>query len=165
MHNHTSTTMRDPFALMCLTLSEFACFQDKGLERTFIQTEQGLVSLAETDRPEGHFEATMYGLRDSPPPVFWLVSWTPKYVLSSDKATTGLLLRTSPDGARTVGIGWHPAAIIYNSFHHPCLHADPYIGDLMPGESKRVRGRVYAANRPPGEVLAQHQLWVESLES
>jgi hypothetical protein len=38
-----------------------------------------------------------------------------------------------------------------------CLHADPHVGGLTPGQTKRVRGKLYLLKNDPDELLRRYK--------
>jgi hypothetical protein len=38
-----------------------------------------------------------------------------------------------------------------------CLHSDPHIGGLKPGEKKQIRSRIYLMKNDPAELLRRYK--------
>lgn len=134
-------TFHNVTAFPCLSALSPA-FHDNGMERTFIVTESGLAALGKTDRGSGDPVRTHYGVKDRVPMAalakpFWGDA-------SSTVAVDGAILRTSADGRWTIGTNWEGGAAVYHNedANHHCIHSVPNLGDIQPGETKSVRGRL-----------------------
>jgi len=118
-------------------------FYDDNYERTYIQTEKGLVPLNETDRSKGircvyflNTEDCNYphipGMGDHP------ASWG----RSNTRPTSSLIAANDVSGRFAVGIGYEKVFLISqnsDSYHH-CMHSSPYFGTLGPKEKRMRRG-------------------------
>jgi|GEM_PF-234258 len=128
-------------------------FVDDGLERTFIHTKQGITALKDTDRGSGDPERTHYLVTgESPMPGNLEWFWGSG---SQHAATEGAILRTSTDGRFTVGMGWERVCELYNNedASHHCIHAVPAFGDVRPGETRTIRGKIVLIEGGPEQAL------------
>jgi len=62
--------------------------------------------------------------------------------LAAEQVDAAVAAVTSKDGRRKVILGFAPGKSILSNALIPCLHADPLLGDLAPGESVEVSGVV-----------------------
>ncbi len=67
----------------------------------------------------------------------------------------GAILRTGAGGRWTIGTDWETVAEIYHNedSHHHCIHSVSALGDLEPGETKAVRGRIVLVDGGPQDAL------------
>ena len=62
---------------------------------------------------------------------------------------------TSLDGKRAMVIAWTPGKCLLSNAGIPCLHADPYYGDIKPGESKVAHGVLILTEDDPEKIVKQ----------
>ena len=62
---------------------------------------------------------------------------------------------TSLDGKRAMVIAWTPGKCLLSNAQIPCLHADPYYGDIKPGESKVAHGVLILTEDDPEKIVKQ----------
>jgi len=138
--NLGETTLHNLVAFPCLGRPSLG-FQDEEMVRTFIVTDAGLTALKNTDRGTGDPVRTHYVVRGMPPMRF---VGTPFWgEASATPAAGGAILRTSADGRFTVGAAWEQVCeLFHNEDDHHCIHSVPTLGDLGPGETGTVRGRI-----------------------
>lgn len=55
----------------------------------------------------------------------------------------GVILRRSPDGTRVVAFAWDRVHRVSMNFTHSCMHSNPRVTALAPGESCHRTGRIY----------------------
>ena len=60
---------------------------------------------------------------------------------------------TSLDGKRAMVIAWTPGKCLLSNSAIPCLHADPYYGDIKPGESKVAHGVLVLTEADPEKLV------------
>lgn len=58
-------------------------------------------------------------------------------------------------------VRWHPGKNFLSNRAIPCLHADPCIGDLAPGETRTVQGELLFTRASPEQIVSEAN--VESL--
>lgn len=83
--------------------------------------------------------------------------WSDKWPLAEPNAAAGLLLRESSDGRWVTGIAWED--FLSAQGHNPwdCMHLSVRVGPLKPGESKRIRGRMYLFPGDKQKLLERFQ--------
>lgn len=149
--NRRRETLHNVNAFPCLGMPS-PNFRDEAMERTFIVTERGITALKETDRGTGDSVRTHYpvqGMRSKRfvGEPFW-------GGLSKTTATRGAILRTGADGRFTIGTEWEAVCeLFHNEDAHHCIHSVPTLGDLEPGETRTVRGKIVLVQGGPEEAL------------
>jgi len=127
-------------------------FRDEEMARTFIATGAGLTPLAETDRGTGDPRRTHYVVTGERPMRFVGEPFWGRP--SGTEARGGAILRTDKSGRFTVGTAWERVCeLFHNEDDHHCIHSVPVVGDLEPGETATVRGRIVLAEAGPQDVL------------
>jgi predicted GH43/DUF377 family glycosyl hydrolase len=150
--NQSANTFHNVTGFPCLS-AQSESFHDPTLSRTWIQTAAGLTSLDQTGRGTIDSHRTHYLIEGATPinhygEFFWGKP-------SSTLATRGVILRSSRDGRFTIGLGWDSVSEIFqNEDAHHCLHSLPAFGDLLPGQTQTVCGRIVLAEGGPEEALA-----------
>lgn len=140
VHNFSDRTFHNVIAFPCLGGMSGA-FLDPRLDRTFIVTDRGLTPLRETDRGGGDPIRAHYHVRGRRPlrhytPAFWGEP-------SATFAEEGVILRTSADGRFTIGTSWDDVSELFqNGDSNACIHSVPTLGDLPPGATRTVKGRI-----------------------
>jgi hypothetical protein len=150
--NLSEATCHNVVAFPCLGFPS-EDFSDDRLERTFILSEEGLIRVADTDRGTGDPRRTHYHIPGRAPlryfaEPFWGAA-------SKTAAAGGAILRTRADGRFTVGTSWENVCEIFQNEdeHHHCMHSLPTLGDLDPGETRTVRGRIVLVEGGPQDAL------------
>ncbi len=67
-----------------------------------------------------------------------------------DTALTALIASGSD---RKIAVRWQPGKNLLTNSAIPCIHADPCIGDLAPGETRTVRGEVIFSQAPLDQLI------------
>jgi len=62
---------------------------------------------------------------------------------------------TALKGPRKVIFWWTPGKSMIANANIPCIHADPYFGDLMPGEKTSAEGLVLFTEDELGPILEE----------
>ncbi len=138
--NTTDSILNNISGIVCLGYPD-EYFQDTDLERTYISVGGELTQLSGTDRGTGDPCRTHYLVEGRNPiryhaPAYW-------GDLSQTTVDTGAILRTSSCGKYTVGTAWETVSEIWdNQDGHACIHSNLSLGDLQPGETKSVKGRI-----------------------
>ncbi len=149
--SQSDTTFHNVVGVVCLgTPSER--FLDPDLGRTYVVTNKGPTPLAKLDRGSGDPCRTHHLVEGSRPilhcpPTFW-------GELSRSQLVSGSVLRTSDDGRFTVGTNWEAVSEVWdNQDAHGCIHSNFSLGDLGPGQTRSVKGRVVLIEGGPEEAL------------
>lgn len=60
---------------------------------------------------------------------------------------------SSRDGKRSFAFGWTPGKSMLSNAYIPCVHADPFYGDIHPGETKEARAVLILLEGPVEEAI------------
>jgi len=119
-------------------------FRDPHYDRTYIRREGSFLNLVETDRGSdpirAHYLVRGYSairVFDNRKNRFW-------GPLSREEADDGLILTQSVDGTQLAALWFSPASELFQNSDEPnmCIHSDPFFGDIEPGQSKSVDGKL-----------------------
>ncbi len=67
-----------------------------------------------------------------------------------DRALVGV---ESVDGSRSFTFGWTPGKSMLSNVNIPCIHGDPYYGDIAPGETKSAKCVLIFVDGPVGPAF------------
>jgi hypothetical protein len=128
-------------------------FQDQRMERTFIVTSDGVTPLCKTNRGTGDPVRTHYHVAGKCPMRFVGVPFWGE--ASSTTAACGAIMRTSSNGNFTIGCAWENVSeLFHNEDDHHCIHSVASLGDIAPGVTATVRGKVVLVQGGPEDALA-----------
>ncbi len=91
--------------------------------------------------------------------------WCPSHVdrddvnprpLSPLIPSNGLIGCVSADGKQILATAWEPYQELFQGVI-VCLHSDPRIGGLAPGETKTIRGKVYLVDADPDALVKRYE--------
>jgi predicted GH43/DUF377 family glycosyl hydrolase len=151
VRNLSERTLHNVVAFPCLG-HPTPNFRDEAMERTFIVTAAGLTALADTDRGTGDPIRTHYIVEGMRPMRFVGVPFWGEP--SATRAAAGAILRTSACGRFTVGTSWEAVCeLFHNEDAHHCIHSVPTLGDIEPGDTRTVRGRIVLVEGGPPAAL------------
>lgn len=141
------------FQPACIRVDRFTgSNQSNYIERSFIFTERGLTTLAQTKRTE---DALYRGGQVYVPQGIPLADVNPR-PLSGDQPANGLIGCFSADGQWLMATAWDRTHELFEGVY-VCLHADPHVGGLGPGESKKVHGRLYLMKNDAVALLKRYK--------
>jgi hypothetical protein len=139
--NHSSAFLKSIGPLFCFQyhhLKGFPAKETDNFAHTFIVINGKPVSLKDLKVKSPEAIARMAQVKDCKVESNW---WAEKMggmiEQPIDMALTAL---TSSTGDRKVIVSWTPGKSMLSNTVIPCIHADPCIGDLAPGESSTVQG-------------------------
>jgi hypothetical protein len=61
---------------------------------------------------------------------------------------------TASDGKRKLVVAWTPGKSVFSNVYIPCLHADPYYGEIASGQSVTATGIVILSEDPLQQLLS-----------
>jgi len=139
---------------ICLMNIRAPHFYDAEYTRTYVIVPEGLARVADfmksparpVFRRAGHIRESLH---------FFSRERSSFWYMTDIELADNLVLTQSVDGEWTVAFGWedlHMAACNSDTAHG-CVHANPYLGDIAPGQANRVRGKIYIARQQPEEVV------------
>jgi hypothetical protein len=122
------------------------------IDRSFIFTEAGLTTLDKTRRTE---EARYRGGQVYVPKGVPRADVNPRPI-SPDIPVNGLIGSFSADGKSLLAMAWDQTQELFQGVI-VCLHNDPRVGGLAPGETKKLHGKVYVMENNPEALLARYK--------
>jgi hypothetical protein len=126
--------------------------QTNYVPRCFIFTDRGLTTLDKTRRTE---EALYRGGQVYVPPAVNLNDVNPRPI-STDTPVNGLIGCFSADDKRLVAMAWDHTQELFQGVII-CIHNDPRVGGLKPGETRKLFGKVYILKNDPKELLKRYR--------
>lgn len=149
-HKHVDL---DWFQPTCIEVDKFTGrSQSNYWNRCFIFTTNGLVTLDKTRRTEN---ARYHGGQVYVPANIDHKSVNPRPI-SLDQPTNNLIGCFSADNKWLLANAWTETHELFQGVR-VCVHNDPHIGGLEPGESKQVWGKIYILRNNPAELLRRYQ--------
>lgn len=120
-------------------------------ERSFIYTKEGLRTLDKVARTE---EAIYKGGQVYVPAGIPLEDVNPRPI-SPEKPVNGLMGCFSADNKWLFATAWSDTQELFQGVI-VCIHNDPRIGGLNPGQEKKLTGRIYILPNDPALLLARY---------
>jgi hypothetical protein len=143
----------DWFQPTCIEVERFTgCKQDEYWKHCFIFTQRGLTMLDKTRRTEN---ARYRGGQVYVPSVIDLKNVNPRPI-SLDRPTNNLIGCFSADNKWLLATAWDKTHELFQGVR-VCVHGDPLVGGLEPGQTKQVRGKLYILKNSPEELLRRYQ--------
>ncbi len=137
----------------CLRVGEFTGLpQEEYYKKCFIYTDQGIQYLDELPRT---LEALYRGGQIYVPEGIPLEDVNPR-PLSTIKPVNSLIGAVSADGGSLVAIAFEPLQELFQGVIR-CIHSDPRIGGLDPGERKTIHGCFYCMENDTEELLKRYR--------
>lgn len=141
------------FQPACIRVAGFTGLdQTNYIKRSFIFTAKGLTALDQTRRRE---EALYRGGQVYVPAGIDLKDVNPRPI-DGDQPTNGLIGCFSNDGTRLLATASDNTQELFEGVY-VCLHSDPRIGGLKPGETKRIHACIYLLPNDPGLLLKKYE--------
>lgn len=137
----------------CMRVDRFTGLrQSNYIERSFVFTTDGLRMLNQTRRTE----AAIYRGGQVYVPAGINTNDVNPRPLSLDVPVNNLIGSFSADGRWLLATAWDQTQELFQGVI-VCLHADPRIGGLKPGERKKLRGKVYVLPNDPAALLKRYR--------
>ena len=137
----------------CMRADRFTGKRQKDyIQSSFIFTDEGLKLLTELPRAE---EAIYKGGQVYVPEGVPMKDVNPRPI-STVRPANNLIGCFSEDGKRILATAWEPTQELFQGVI-VCLHNDPRIGGLKPGEKKTIRGRLYILPNDPELLLRRYK--------
>ncbi|MBI2948101.1 MAG: hypothetical protein HYY23_10655 [Verrucomicrobia bacterium] len=137
----------------CMRVDRFTGLkQSNYIARCFIFTDRSLTTLDKTQRTE---EAVYRGGQVYVPAGINLEDVNPRPI-SPEKPVNGLIGCFSADGKYLLATAWDHTQELFQGVI-VCIHNDPRVGGLKPGETKKLRGKLYFLKSDPAELLKRYQ--------
>lgn len=137
----------------CIRVNDFTNReQDDYISRCFIFTKKGLATLDKTNRTHnGYYK----GGQTYVPSGINLKDVNPRPI-SPDVPSNGLIGCFSADNKYLMATAWDHYQELFQGIF-VCIHSDPRIGGLKPGEVKKLRGKLYFMKNDPEKLLQRYQ--------
>ena len=134
--NLSDRTWLNANAFTCFTFTHADAFDDKRMTRSFVQIGNTWRTLADLfrERSPGGSALTFLGVRGGPDVQNLWVARQIRQVHPL-RLATGSACMLSKDGKWVAGITTPTPAYVFNNAGLPCLHADPLLGNIEPGQS------------------------------
>jgi len=140
------------FQPACIRVERFTgCVQSNYTERSFIFTAKGLTPLARTRRTE---EALYRGGQVYVPAGINLDDVNPRPICR-DQPVNGLIGCFSADNRYLLATASDRTQEVFEGVY-VCLHSDPRVGGLAPGETRHVRSKIYILKNDTNELLRRY---------
>jgi hypothetical protein len=137
------------FQPACIRVGRFTGMdQSNYVSRSFIFLDRGLTTLDKTRRRE---EGFYRGGQVYVPKGINLADVNPRPICQ-DQPVNGLIGCFSADGKLLLATASSSTHELFEGVF-VCLHSDPHIGGLAPGETKQIRAKIYLLRNDPEELL------------
>jgi hypothetical protein len=137
----------------CIRVDRFTGLkQSNYIARCFIFTERGLATLDKTQRTE---DALYRGGQVYVPRGIDLNDVNPRPI-SPEQPVNGLIGCFSADGKYLIATAWDHTQELFQGVI-VCVHNDPRIGGLKPGETKKLRGKLYFLKNDTAALLKRYR--------
>ena len=141
------------FQPACIRVDRFTGLaQSNYITKSFVFTERGLTPMNRTERRE---DALYRGGQVYVPAGISLHDVNPRPI-SPDVPVNGLIGCFSKDGRWILATAWDRTHELFQGVY-TCLHADPHVGGLAPGETKRVHGKLYLFEGDANLLLRRYE--------
>jgi hypothetical protein len=143
----------DWFQPACIRVERFTgCKQSNYTAKSFIFTDRGLTLLDNTHRTE---DAIYPGGQVYVPKGINLDDVNPR-PLCKDLPTNGLIGCFSADDKYLLATAFDQTHELFEGVY-VCLHSDPHIGGLKPGEARKIHGKIYFLKNDVPELLKRYK--------
>jgi len=137
----------------CLRVDRFTgAKQTDYIEKSFIFTAHALRMLDKLPRTE---EAIYHGGQVYVPQGIPMEDVNPRPI-SSVQPANGLIGCFSQDGSKLLATAWDSTQELFQGVI-VCLHNDPRVGGLKPGETKKLHGKLYILPNDPKSLLKRYR--------
>ena len=141
------------FQPACIRVGDFTGRgQSNFTARSFLYTDRGLTWLEDTDRTTN---ALYLGGQVFPMPGVSVADANPRPI-AGRRPTKGIIGCVSADDRWILATASSHTHELFEGVY-VCLHSDPSVGGLEPGETKVVRQRIYLVPNDPSELLRRHR--------
>lgn len=141
--NHSQKTLDSIRPLLCFQYNLLKGFPGKysdNFAHTFIIIKGKPVAVAGVNVKNNNAYARMAQVKDCSDEHNWWAKEMGGFIEQKIDAAYTILAATNDD--RKIILRWSPGKNFLSNIAIPCIHADPCIGDLAPGESRTVNGEL-----------------------
>lgn len=156
IENRSQITLKSIRPLICYqyySLKGFHETRNSNFANVFTSIKGKAAALKDltVERPEAY--ARMAQVKGCPDEHNWWAEKMGGFIEERmDMAFTAL---TASEDNRKVIVFWTPGKNLLSNSAIPCIHADPYFGDLSPGESRSANGLLFFTRRPLEELIKE----------
>jgi hypothetical protein len=139
----------------CFQLNESPSFCDWEGERTFVVVDGRYRAITQTNRVEPvRWQNYLLTERELPLQNGLVYGHQP---LSPQRVSNGLIGVLSKDGRSVAGVIWNCVGYVFYNQHPDfcCIHSQPLLGHMKPGQTKRVKGTFYLLDGGMKELEAK----------
>ncbi|HEX8041567.1 MAG TPA: hypothetical protein VF490_20610 [Chryseosolibacter sp.] len=139
--NRSEKILRSIRPLFCFQyhhLSGFPARLSDNFQHTFILMKGKPVAVSDLAVEKPDALARMAQVRDCPDEHNWWAEEMGGFI--PEKIDSAVTVLTASGGSRKVTLRWTPGKNFLSNRYIPCIHADPCVGDLEPGQSRTVTG-------------------------
>jgi len=153
LENKSKQLVDIEWAQACIRIGAFTgCGQDDYFERCFIFTDAGLTRLHETDRT---LEALYTPGQVYVPAGINLNDVNPRPI-SGTRPVNGLIGCISADEKLLLATAWNRTQELFQGVL-VCIHSDFRVGGLLPGQTRKLHGKIYIMQNDPRRLLARYE--------
>jgi len=152
--NHSAKMLHSIRPLFCFQYNLLKGFPGRltdNFAHTFIIVKGKLTSVAGLVVEDSNAIARMAQVKDCKDEHNWWAEKMGGFIEQRMDAAYTVL--TSANDDRKVILRWTPGKNLLTNAYIPCIHADPCMGDLAPGESKTVHGELIFTDASLKEIL------------
>lgn len=144
VRNETDKPLTRINTQFCLTQNTSPAFSQGDLTRTYIHSGGRWLALADTTHEvmnpdRGPWIITGVGTGGMAPHSKLEGCW----YCCPERGDYPVIATTAPDGQRVIALSWERGVSLMSNGWIPCLHCDPQWPDCPPGQTVRLRGRLY----------------------
>ena len=154
--NRSAKVLKSIRPLLCYqyhSLAGFPSANSDNFAHTYVMIDGKLVSVASLRVKDPRARARMAQVKDCADEHNW---WAQEMGgMIEERLDRALTVLTDRSDDRKVVVLWEPGKNLLCNQEIPCLHADPCIGDLGPGEARTVRGQLVFTRAPLDQVVAE----------
>lgn len=153
LHNKGDKNVDIDWFQPCIRIDQFTNRkQEDYIPRCFIFTDAGLTTLDKTRRTE---EGFYKGGQSYIPSGINLKDVNPRPI-SLDQPANGLIGCFSDDNKYIMATAWDNYQELFQGIF-VCIHSDPRVGGLKPGEVKKLKGKMYFVKNDPTKLLKRYK--------
>lgn len=120
---------------------------------TFIVVNGKLVSVAGLAVKDSNAIARMAQVKDCKDEHNWWAIEMGGFI--EQRMDVAYTIITAANDNRKVILYWTPGKNLLTNAYIPCIHSDPCMGDLKPGESRTVHGELIFTRTPLDKVMTE----------
>ncbi|MEX2231368.1 MAG: hypothetical protein WD824_04370 [Cyclobacteriaceae bacterium] len=155
--NRSKKVLRSIRPLFCFQydlLKGFPAKLSDNFQHTYIVINEKLVKVSglTVEKPDAY--ARMAQAKDCSDEHNWWAKEMGGFI--SEKMDSAVTILTSSNDQRKVILRWLPGKNFLSNSFIPCIHADPCIGDLEPGQTRTVKGELIFTHPLLDETTAEH---------